>query len=208
MNNRSLSRELSLISLGLVNDSKNQLYLKNLNLENLLESAVESLMNHCRQELDECEIGLENASQNLLDSELYEIDSSFFEKIRSEMKKSLSNIESVMNILSDTLEFPKIIAISDQLELRNDVKNRLSKVLSNISQIDKDVDGVMDSWRFKRLPKIDRDILRLAYVDINFLNTPISVSCNEAVLLANKYSDDQGRKMINGVLRKLQQLKI
>ena len=208
MNNRSLSRELSLISLTLVNDTKNESYLNNLNLENLLESAVESLMNYCRQELDECEISLENASQNLLDSELYELDISFVEKIRNEMKKSFSNIESVMNILSETLEFPKIIAISDQLDLRNDVKNRLSKVLSNIIQIDKDIDSVMDSWRFKRLPKIDRDILRLAYVDINFLNTPISVSCNEAVLLANKYSDEQGRKMINGVLRKLQQLKI
>mgnify|MGYP001268416616 FL=1 len=204
MNNRSLSRELSLISLGLINDNKGADELENINLDHILECAVESIVNHCRQELDECEINLENASQNLLESELYEIDNSFFEKIRNEMKNSLENLESVMNILSDTLEFPKIVAITDQAEFRNDIKNRLLKVVHNISQIDRDIDEVMESWRFKRLPRIDRDILRLAYIDIKFLNTPVSVSCNEAVLLANKYSDTKGRKLINGVLRKLQ----
>ena len=204
MNNRSLSRELSLISLGLINDNKGADELENINLDHILECAVESIVNHCRQELDECEINLENASQNLLESELYEIDNSFFEKIRNEMKNSLANLESVMNILSDTLEFPKIVAITDQAEFRNDIKNRLLKVVHNISQIDKDIDEVMESWRFRRLPRIDRDILRLAYIDIKFLNTPVSVSCNEAVLLANKYSDTKGRKLINGVLRKLQ----
>ena len=204
MNNRSLSRELSLISLGLLNDSKSEIELENFNLDNILECAVEVMINHCRKELDECEISLENASQNLLESELYDFSSSFFENIRNEIKKSLTNMESVMNILSDTLEFPKIIAISDQLDFRNDIKNRLSKVICNIKRIDKEIDNVMESWRFRRLPRIDRDILRLAYVDIKFLNTPVSVSCNEAVLLANKYSDTQGRKLINGVLRKLQ----
>ena len=62
----------------------------------------------------------------------------------------------------------------------------------------------MVGWRLKRLPRIDRDILRLAYLDINFLNTTIAVACDEAVNLANKYSDDQGKKFINGVLRRLQ----
>ena len=65
----------------------------------------------------------------------------------------------------------------------------------------------MDGWRLKRLPRIDRDILRLAYVDINFLNTPVAVACDEAVNLANKYSDLQGKKFINGVLRRLQTVK-
>ena len=44
-------------------------------------------------------------------------------------------------------------------------------------------------------------------LDINFLSTPIAVACDEAVNLANKYSDTQGRKFINGVLRKLQTVK-
>ena len=36
------------------------------------------------------------------------------------------------------------------------------------------------------------------------MDIPVAVACNEAVNLANKYSDIQGRKFINGVLRRLQ----
>jgi len=205
MDSRSLSRELSLISLSLINDKKKiDLDCSNINFEKILESALEFITTYCRQELNKCEIELDSASQNLLESELYDIDKTFFEQIRNEMKKSFISIETVMNTLSDTLEYPKLIAISDQVVLRNDIKKRISTVVKNLLQIDKDIDEVMDGWRFKRLPRLDRDILRIAYVDINYFNIPISVACNEAVNLANKYSDKQGRKMINGVLRRLQ----
>ena len=40
------------------------------------------------------------------------------------------------------------------------------------------------------------------------LFTPVAVACDEAVNLANKYSDTQGRKFINGVLRRLQTVKL
>ena len=112
-----------------------------------------------------------------------------------------------MNTLSITLHFPKLIVFSDQIDIREDVNQRILKIINNIKIIDSDIDEVMDGWRLKRLPRIDRDILRLAYVDINFLNTPIAVACDEAVNLANKYSDTQGRKFINGVLRRLQTIK-
>ena len=206
MHNRSLSRELSLISLGLITDKTNHSEKKLLDVEigTLLERAVDSLINYCRQELDECQVALELTSQNLLDYELSEFDKSLFEDFRTDMRKSLINLETVMNRLSDTLEFPKLIALSDQPDLRNDIKKRISSVIDNFVQIDKNIDEVMEGWRFKRLPRVDRDILRLAYVDINFFATPISVACNEAVNLANKYSDDKGRQMINGVLRRLQ----
>ena len=109
-----------------------------------------------------------------------------------------------MNTLSVTLEFPKLIVSSGQIDVREDVNNRIFHIITNIKMIDCEIDQVMDGWRLKRLPRIDRDILRLAYVDINFLNTPLAVACDEAVNLANKYSDLQGRKFINGVLRRLQ----
>ena len=40
-------------------------------------------------------------------------------------------------------------------------------------------------------------------MDLTALQTPSAVACNEAVELAHRYSDDQGRRMINGVLRRL-----
>jgi len=206
-NDKSISRELSLISLGLINDQGN-FKLNKSQIEEIFESALDSLTNHCRNELDNCESDLESASQKILDSELQEGINSSFSNIRDDLKTSLIKIENVMNTLSATLDFPKLIISSGQINIREDVNQRIYKTINNLKVIDSDIDQVMDGWRLKRLPRIDRDILRLAYVDINFLSTPIAVACDEAVNLANKYSDTQGRKFINGVLRRLQTVKL
>ena len=205
--NRSLSRELSLISLGLIKDN-GDLKLNKFQIEEIFESALDSLISHCRDELDNCESQLENASQQILESELQEGIDSTFSNVRNELKKSLTKIESVMNTLSTTLDFPKLIVSCEQSDIREDVNQRISNIINNLAIIDSDIDQSMVGWRLKRLPRIDRDILRLAYVDIKFLNTPIAVACDEAVNLANKYSDLQGKKFINGVLRRLQTIKV
>ena len=192
MHNRSLARELSLISLGLIKD-KGDLKLNKFQIDEIFESALDSLINHCRDELDNCESELENASQKILDSELQEGVDSSYSNVRDELKKSLTKIETVMNTLSITLDFPKLIVSGGQIDIRDDVSQRICNIINNLKSIDSDIDQV-----------IDRDILRLAYVDINFLNTPVAVACDEAVNLANKYSDLQGKKFINGVLRRLQ----
>ena len=206
-NSKSLSRELSLISLGLIND-KGTFKLNKFQIEEIVESALDTLIGYCRDELDNCESDLENASQTILDSELREGVDSSFSKVRDDLKKSLKKIETIMNTLSVTLDFPKLIVSSGQIDIREDVNNRIDNIINNLSIIDSDIDKVMEGWRLKRLPRIDRDILRLAYVDINFLDTPLAVACDEAVNLANKYSDMQGRKFINGVLRRLQTVKL
>ena len=206
-NSKSLSRELSLISLGLIND-KGTFKLNKFQIEEIVESALDTLIGYCRDELDNCESDLENASQTILDSELREGVDSSFSKVRDDLKKSLKKIETIMNTLSVTLDFPKLIVSSGQIDIREDVNNRIHNIINNLAIIDSDIDKVMEGWRLKRLPRIDRDILRLAYVDINFLDTPLAVACDEAVNLANKYSDMQGRKFINGVLRRLQTVKL
>ena len=207
MHNRSLSRELSLLSLGLIKDNE-YLELNKLQVEEIFESALDSLINHCRDQLDDCEADLENVSQNFLDSELMEGSNSSFANARDELKKAFHKIESIMNSLSITLDFPKLVVSSNQIDIREDVNNRILIIINNLQTIDFKIDEVMDGWRLKRLPRVDRDILRLAYVDIYYLDTPIAVACDEAVNLANKYSDTQGRKMINGVLRRLQRVKV
>ncbi len=206
-NNKSLARELSLISLGLIKDD-GDFKLHKFEIEEIFESALESLIDHCRDQLDNCESDLEHASQKILDSELQEGTDSSFSNVREELKKALKKIEDVMNTLSVTLDFPKLIVSSEQIDIKEDVIQRISNIIDNLKVIDSDIDQAMDGWRLKRLPRIDRDILRLAYIDINFLHTPVAVACDEAVNLANKYSDVQGRKFINGVLRRLQTVKL
>ena len=122
--NRSLSRELSLLSLGLIKD-KGDLKYNKFQIEEIFEAALDSLINHCRDELDNCEADLENVSQNILDSELREGSNSSFADARDELKNSLYKIESVMNTLSVTLDFPKLIVSSNHNDIREDVNQRI-----------------------------------------------------------------------------------
>ena len=196
---KSISRELALLLLGQIKRN----YINNINIEIILSKAIESLTQHWREQLDCCALKLEKANQELLDSELQQ-DAGLLKESRNHLKNCLSDSENVLNSLSESIELPRLLALVDQKELRELALKRVNLVIEKQVDIDNNLDSVMEGWRLKRLPRIDRDILRLAFVDLIDFNTPTAVTCNEAVNLANRYSDEQGRKMINGVLRKLQ----
>ena len=196
---KSISRELALLLLGQI--KKNNI--NKMNSESLLVKAIESLTQHWREQLDFCAVKLEKVNQELLDSELQE-DDGLLKECRNNLKTCLIDSENVLNSLSESIELPRLLALSDQKEIRELALKRVHLVIEKKDKIDSNLDFVMEGWRLKRLPRIDRDILRLAFVDLVDFQTPTSVTCNEAVNLANRYSDVQGRRMINGVLRKLQ----
>ena len=196
---KSISRELALLLLGQINKNDT----KKINIENLLAKAIESLTQHWREQLDFCALKLEKANQELLDSELKE-DDGLLKESRNNLKTCLIESENILNSLSESIELPRLLALGDQKEIRDLALKRVNLVIEKKDKIDSNLDCVMEGWRLKRLPRIDRDILRLAWVDLIDFNTPLAVTCNEAVNLANRYSDNQGRRMINGVLRKLQ----
>ena len=196
---KSISRELALLLLGQIKKKE----IDKVNIESLLSKAIESLTQHWRDQLDVCASKLEKANQELLDSELKE-DAGLLKNSRNHLKTCLIDFEKILNSLSDSIELPRLIALVDQKEVRELALKRVHIVIEKQDQIDKNIDSVMKGWRLKRLPRIDRDILRLAFVDLIDFKTPTAVTCNEAVNLANRYCDEQGRRMINGVLRNLQ----
>ena len=201
MQSRSLSRELALLVLGQVSE-QNQPKLEKLAMDGLLQKALDSLMFHWREALDASASELDQAQQDLLDSELQESDRASHDTVRTHLRSALTGAEKVLNGLSASLELPRLLLLSDQEQIRLDSMRRISLVLEARDRIDSRLDVVMENWRLSRLPRIDRDILRLAVVDLTELKAPAAVAFNEAVELANRYSDDQGRRMINGVLRR------
>ena len=54
----------------------------------------------------------------------------------------------------------------------------------------------------RRLARVDRDILRLAMIEIVHLDVPTKVAIDEAIEIAKRYSDEDGYRFINGVLRR------
>jgi N utilization substance protein B len=200
MKSRTLARELALLMLAQVSDRAAAT--PDISLETLLQQALSSLAQHVREALDRSAGDLQAAERELLDSELQEGDERSLPRVRQHLREGLSHAERALNRLSASLELPRLLLLADQEEVRRSALERTRAVLADREAIDARLDAVMEGWRLGRLPRIDRDILRLAAVDLTVLGTPAAVACNEAVELANRYSDEQGRRMINGVLRR------
>lgn len=77
----------------------------------------------------------------------------------------------------------------------------VSAIEDKIDEIDEDISKYLKKgWTVTRISKPSLAILRLAFYEIKYLeNVPDSVSVNEAVELAKKYTIDEN-KFVNGVL--------
>ena len=199
MQSRSIARELALLLLGQISDRQPA---ADTGLDALLQQAQATLSQHVREALDQAAADLQAAQQQLLDSELQAEGAEQLPRVRQHLQEGLAHAEQGLNRLSASLELPPLLMLADQDEVRRGALDRARAVLRQREALDARLDAVMEGWRLTRLPRIDRDILRLAAIDIEEFRTPPAVACNEAVELANRYSDEQGRRMINGVLRR------
>ncbi|MEB3307801.1 MAG: transcription antitermination factor NusB [Cyanobacteriota bacterium] len=202
MQSRSVSRELALLMLGQLSDRGDAPPSDEVSLEVLLLQAITSLGQHVREALDGSAADLQKAQQELLDSELQQEGVDRLPRVRQHLQDGLAAAELALNRLSAGLELPQTLLLAGQEVVRREAIERARAVLHERERIDQGIDAVMEGWRLHRLPRIDRDILRLAAVELSRFGTPSAVVCNEAVELANRYSDEQGRRMINGVLRR------
>ena len=80
----------------------------------------------------------------------------------------------------------------------------LRGTVANIKPIDALIASYAKEWSLDRMASVDRNLLRLAVFEILYLpDIPHSVSADEAVELAKKYSTGESSKFVNGVLGSL-----
>ena len=86
-----------------------------------------------------------------------------------------------------------------------DYFNRIVEgVRGNREMLDSVYSKFLKNWNLDRIPKIDQTILRICtYEILNVPDVPYNVSISEAVYLAKKYSTDEARAYINGILGKI-----
>ena len=76
----------------------------------------------------------------------------------------------------------------------------------HMEQLDQWISEALKGWKISRLSRVDLAILRLSAYEIMFSGEiPVSVSINEAVNLAKKYSQDAAPAFINGILGNVSQ---
>ncbi|MGC1392937.1 MAG: transcription antitermination factor NusB [Coleofasciculaceae cyanobacterium] len=198
MQPRRIARELALLSLSQMPNTPEKLETQQLN--NLIVAAVRTLSGEIHEALEAAAAELRRGSDRLLTSETRAVD---VNSAKAMVADAIQLTEQAINRLGTAIEIPEVIQLSNQQEVRTYTLELLKTINRRQDEIDQILTQALQDWQLHRIPRIDRDILRLAVVEISFLGVPERVAINEAVELAKRYGDDEGHRFINGVLRRV-----
>lgn len=100
------------------------------------------------------------------------------------------------------------IAEFTTLDAQNEVKGYAIDIAEYFQKHHTEVDEIIQkhakNWDLDRLVKMDKDILRIAIVELLYIkDAPMKVVVDEALELAKKYSTDDSSSFINGILAKV-----
>lgn len=152
-----------------------------------------------RQSLATAAKEVEAADQLLADHEQKVAD---IESVRSQLSSAIATAKLTLTKLKDTLDPQQLAALLDQNEVRGYACELLGNWIRHQPAIDIQLNDAMEKWSIGRLARVDRDILRLAMIEIVHMDVPKKVAIDEAVEIAKRYSDEEGYRFINGVLRR------
>lgn len=82
--------------------------------------------------------------------------------------------------------------------------NRVERMAEKIPELDQKLDRVAESWKTRRMGRVELTILRQALYEMEYdSEVPQKVAINEAVELAKRYGGKDAPSFVNGVLAKL-----
>ncbi|GAB4237464.1 MAG: transcription antitermination factor NusB [Stanieria sp.] len=195
---RSIARELALLSIAQVSNNPSKLEEEDLN--SLVLAAVRTLIIEVQDILENASAEIKRGDERLLESETR---TSNLNSAKAMVSDAMELTKTAINRLGIAVELPEFIQLTSKTDVREYAIEIISTVCQQRQQIETQIETVLVAWQLNRLPKIDRDILRIAVAEMLFLDVPVKVAINEAVELAKRYSDEEGYRFINGVLRRV-----
>jgi N utilization substance protein B len=72
--------------------------------------------------------------------------------------------------------------------------------LENLEEVDERIRSRAEHWRISRMALVDRNVLRLAVYEFLHEATPRTVTINEALEIARRFSTFEATQFINGIL--------
>ncbi len=195
---RSIARELALLSISQIKTSTKKLELED--LDDLIVTAVRSLTNELHDTLEAATDEVKRGEERLLKSQTRAEN---LDSARAMVEDALKLAQTAINRLGVATELPEFIQLTSKEQVREYAIAIITTVRRHRQEIEKTIEEVLVAWQLNRLPKIDRQILLIAVAEILYLEVPVRVAIDESVELAKRYSDEDGFRFINGVLRRV-----
>ena len=112
-------------------------------------------------------------------------------------------LQSAEKTLS-ALDIAELTTLSNQEDVQEYVMTICAQYQNHKDEVDEMISEFAFGWDIERIFKIDKDILRIAIVELAFIkDAPHKVVIDEALELAKKYSTDDSPSFINGILARV-----
>jgi transcription antitermination protein NusB len=76
-------------------------------------------------------------------------------------------------------------------------------VIARSKDLDARITAAAEDWPAERLGVVERNVLRVALVELEGDEVPDEVAINEAVELAKRYASDEAARLVNGILGRI-----
>jgi transcription antitermination protein NusB len=76
-------------------------------------------------------------------------------------------------------------------------------VVERHGELDARITAAADDWTAERLGALERNILRMAILELDRGEIPVEVAIDEAVSLAKRYSSEDAGRLVNGILGRI-----
>ena len=109
----------------------------------------------------------------------------------------MNEVREIESVLDEVFELEE--------NLTDDVKkyavNLTNKVILYYDKLNKLINNATKNWKIERMAVIDKNILRIALVEIYLQDkVPDVVAIDEAIEIAKEYSTDDSGSFVNGIL--------
>jgi N utilization substance protein B len=209
MKARRVARELALLSLSQI--SKNPETFSQQDITDLVLTSIRTLNDFSQSNLRGAVIDLLTIKEQM--EELEAIDPVNLERPigaknlpvpipdTADVKILIDKLLDASEHILHSSEITEIFALAQKEDVQKYALMLIQNFLDNKEHIDKNINKHSEGWNVDRLLKMDRNILRIAFIEVEqYDDIPNAVAVDEAVELAKKYSSDESPRFINGVL--------
>ena len=124
--------------------------------------------------------------------------------VTSDMTVRINQMIDIAEKAMLALEIAEFTTLDSQSEVKDFAIQIAEYFQKNHKEVDEIIQKHAKNWDIGRLVKMDKDILRIAIVELLYIkDTPMKVVVDEALELAKKYSTDDSAAFINGILAKV-----
>lgn len=122
----------------------------------------------------------------------------------ADLSEKVSSVLDVVEKAIFALEIAELAVLESQDEVQEYVTKIAKSFKDHYEEVDATIQKYSKGWDINRLVKMDKDILRIAIIELLYINeAPMKVVVDEALELAKKYSTDDSSAFINGILAKV-----